>query len=294
MRVAVTGSNGFIGHAVVKQLLLQEYEVCVLARNKALETDPLIHTIYYSTSLLECEDELRRWKPEVFFHLAWLGVNNSRRNGEQNNQYNYQLTLDAVSLASETGCQQWIGAGSQAEYGVANRSLSENDACSPTTEYGITKQKLCAETELLCKSYKLDYTWARIFSVYGPNDHSSTFISYLINTMLQQQVPHVSSCTQHWDYLFIKDAGAALVSLIGHEGVYNIASGRTVLLKEVVKAIASLTGYTGEIKWGAKPDGELHYLCGSIKKIFEATGWFPSVSIEEGLAETALNYHSII
>lgn len=294
MRVAITGSNGFIGHALVKQLLLQEHEVCVLVRNKAVDIDPLMDCIIYTNSLLECGDELRKWEPDVFFHLAWRGVNNTNRNNEENNQYNYQLTIDAVQLAKGAGCKQWIGTGSQAEYGVTNKLLSETDECRPITDYGISKQKLCNETQMLCKKYNMVHTWTRIFSVYGPNDHSTTFVSYLIKTMLQHEVPQVSSCMQQWDYLFIKDAAAALVSLIGHEGVYNIASGRTVLLKEVVKTIVSLTGYTGEIQWGAKPDGELQYLCGSIKKIFEATGWVPSVSIEEGLAETALNYHSVI
>jgi UDP-glucose 4-epimerase len=147
---------------------------------------------------------------------------------------------------------------------------------------------------MLCKKYNMVFTWARLFSVYGPNDHSTTFISYLINTMLHQQIPQVSSCTQQWDYLFIKDAATALVSLIGHEGVYNIASGKTVLLKEVVEAIAQFTGYHGEVSRGAKPDGVLYYLCGSIEKISSRTGWAPTVSLPEGLAETTLNYHSAI
>jgi len=294
MRVVVTGSNGFIGQALVKQLLLQEHEVCVLVRNKVVDTDSLIHSIDYTNSLLECGDELLRCKPDVFFHLAWRGVNNNSRNDDENNQYNYQLAIDSVKLANETGCKQWIGTGSQAEYGVANKLLNESDECRPITDYGITKQKLCNETQMLCKKYNMLHTWTRIFSVYGPNDHSTTFVSYLIKTMLEQQAPQVSSCMQQWDYLFIKDAAAALVSLIGYDGVYNIASGKVVLLKEVVKEITLLTGYKGEIKWGSKADGALHYLCGSIKKIFEATGWVPSVSIEEGLAETTLNYHSVL
>jgi UDP-glucose 4-epimerase len=294
MRVVVTGSNGFIGHALVKQLMLQQHEVCVLVRNKTADADPYLHRISYSNSLLECGDELQKWKPDVFFHLAWRGVNNTNRNNEENNQYNYRLTLDAVELASETGSKQWIGAGSQAEYGAANKLLSESDECKPITDYGITKQQLCNETEMLCKKYNMVFTWARLFSVYGPNDHSTTFISYLINTMLHQQIPQVSSCTQQWDYLFIKDAATALVSLIGHEGVYNIASGKTVLLKEVVEAIAQFTGYHGEVSRGAKPDGVLYYLCGSIEKISSRTGWAPTVSLPEGLAETTLNYHSAI
>lgn len=291
MRVVVTGSNGFIGHALVKQLLLQQHEVCVLTRDKKANAGVPMHSINYSNSLLECVDELRRWKPDVFFHLAWRGVNNPNRNNEENNQFNYRLTLDAVELARETGSKQWIGAGSQAEYGAANKLLNEGDECRPITDYGITKHRLCRETEILCNKYDLHYTWARIFSVYGPNDHSTTFVSYLINSMLQKLIPQVSSCTQQWDYLFIKDAARALVSLIGHRGIYNIASGKTVLLKEVVEKVALLTGYDNEINWGAKPDGLLHYLCGNIKKITTSTGWTPATSLQNGLSETTSNYH---
>ncbi|MEQ1799274.1 MAG: NAD(P)-dependent oxidoreductase [Lacibacter sp.] len=292
MRIIVTGSNGFIGRSLVKQLLTGKHEVCVLVRNKTVQ--PQVNTISYNDSLLDCADDVQSWKPDVFFHLAWRGVDNTQRNSEENNLYNYRLTIDSVKLAKEAGCKQWIGAGSQAEYGVANSILSETENCKPVTGYGSTKQKLCNETQTLCSSYNMVHSWARIFSVYGPNDHQETLISYLIKTMFEKEVPQVSSCTQHWDYLFVNDAAAALGSLINHAGVYNIASGKTVVLKEVVETIQQLTGYKGEIQWGYKPDAALHFLCGSIEKISRNTGWSPIVSLNEGLAKTILNYNSSI
>ncbi|MBS4065356.1 MAG: NAD(P)-dependent oxidoreductase [Chitinophagaceae bacterium] len=288
MKVAVTGSNGFIGKALVKELKRQENEVCVLVRTAAAQNTK---AIMYHSSLLECTHELSQWQPDVFFHLAWRGVDGAHRNSEENNQYNYQLGIDSVQLAKQTGCKQWMGTGSQAEYGVLNKEITEEEICAPVTEYGIAKQRLYKETVQLCSSYNITHTWARIFSVYGPGDHSETFISYLINCMIQQKAPEVSSCTQQWDYLFIDDAAAALCSLIQHEGVYNIASGNTVELKHVVETIAQLTNYTGPVRWGIKQDAPLCYLCGSIQKIKNETDWTPKYSLKEGLTKTIAHHH---
>jgi nucleoside-diphosphate-sugar epimerase len=288
MKVAVTGSNGFIGKALVKELIQQGNEVCVLLRTAATGNSK---AIIYTKSLHECAEELQQWQPDVFFHLAWRGVDSQQRNNEENNQYNYQLTIDSVQLAKQAGCKQWIGTGSQAEYGVLNKKITEEEICTPVTAYGITKQRLYTETKQLCNSYQMIHTWARIFSVYGPGDHPETFIAYLISNMLQQKTIEVSSGTQQWDYLFIDDAVAALSSLINLEGVYNIASGETVVLKEVAETIAGLTNYKELIQWGKKQDAPLRYLCGSIQKIKNETDWTPKISLKEGLTKTIAHHH---
>ncbi|HEX4958212.1 MAG TPA: NAD(P)-dependent oxidoreductase [Lacibacter sp.] len=287
MRAAVTGSNGFIGKALVHALQQQGHDVCVLVRTADAQNT---NAILYHSSLLECTHALRQWQPDVFFHLAWRGVDGAQRNSEENHSYNYQLGIDSVQLAKQAGCKQWIGAGSQAEYGVLNKELTEEEKGSQVTEYGLTKQRLYTETKLLCNGHQMKHTWARIFSVYGPGDHPETFISYLVHCMLQQKAPEVSSCTQQWDYLFIDDAATALCSLIQHEGVYNIASGNTVGLKHVVETIAQLTNYNGSVHWGIKQDAPLRYLCGSIQKIKNETGWTPKYSLNEGLAKTIAHH----
>ena len=289
MRIAVTGSNGFIGKALVAELLQQKHEVCLLVRNQHQNKLLKVSRLFYASSVFDCEIALKDWQPNVFFHLAWRGVNSENRNSEENNLYNIQLTLDTVKLAYNAGCTQWIGCGSQAEYGIKNNCILESDLCTPVTEYGKTKQMLCKNAENLCIQNGLNYTWARIFSVYGPDDHASAFVSYLFHSMLNNKVPQVSSCSQLWDYLFIEDAAKALIALINKNGVYNIASGNVIELKHVVDQIANLTNYFGPIAWNSKPDGKLIYLCGSIDKIKTNSGWQPNVSLEAGLKKT-LNY----
>ncbi len=291
MRVLVSGSSGFIGKAFVNQLLSHGIEVAVLVRSNSLVDKTINKYFIYEHSFLECQNSVSSWNPDVFCHFAWRGVNSKVRNDEENNRYNYHLTIDSVKLAANAGCKQWIGAGSQAEYGLFNQPIKENCSTDPVSEYGKTKLILFHETSNLCNQYNLKHTWARIFSVYGPTDHSSTFISYLIDSMLSGEDLKLSSCTQKWDYLYIQDAAKAIFSLLGHSGVFNIASGRAVELKYVVSVLKKLAGYQGKIQWGYHEDAPIVYLHGNIEKIQEEIGWRPIVSLEMGLKQT-LNYYS--
>jgi nucleoside-diphosphate-sugar epimerase len=293
MRAIVTGSSGFIGSGLISQLLDQGIEVGVLARSSSKVNGNVNECFIYEYSLLECEAFVSNWKPDIFFHLAWKGTDSSSRNDTENNKYNYRITIDSVELAVSSGCNQWIGAGSQAEYGFLNDEVDEDHPTSPVSEYGITKKRLYDETKGLCEKYHLLHTWARIFSVYGPRDHSSSFISYLIDSMLVNDNIKVSSCTQKWDYLYVDDAVRALCSLVGDPGVFNIASGEVVALEEVVKILSDIIEYKAEIKWGFHTDGPLNYLHGNINKIKQKTGWRPTLSLKEGLNKTVKYYQEI-
>jgi UDP-glucose 4-epimerase len=293
MRVVVTGSSGFIGNAVVEQLLTTNHEVCVITNSDSANKNQRVKCLFYKHSLMECEQALKSWKPECFFHFAWLGVGSDQRNNKENNLYNYKLAVDSVKLAANTGCFQWICSGSQAEYGIVNEKLSEENICLPTSEYGITKKIIYEETIIQCKKLGLIHTWARLFSAYGPGDHPNTFISYLVKSMLHQKDVEVSSCNQMWDYLYINDVASAFCSLIKHEGVFNIASGKVIQLKDIVVLTCELTDFKGKIYWHKKNDGFLNYLCGDIKKIKQITKWIPKVDLKDGLQNTIKTYQLI-
>jgi UDP-glucose 4-epimerase len=294
MRIVLTGSSGFLGSGLRKQLIKAGHQVCLLVRNQYTSfTDTDIKCLYYngvfSKSLI---DYLSLWKPDIFYHLAWEGVGSSSRNNPEVAFRNIELTYASVELAKLIGCSKWIGIGSQAEYGVLNRVIAETDICRPKTYYG--KAKLIAGQESLSKCYKYNIqgVWARVFSVYGPQDHFNTLLSYVIQCFINKTKPKLSSGFQKWDYLFISDACDALVSLADDNvrGVFNVASGRTVELRKLVDLIKVKMNYKGEIGWGVRENDELIFLCGSIKKIQSYTSWKgPLISLNDGI-DILINY----
>ena len=58
----------------------------------------------------------------------------------QNNNVKY--ALQAVKAAKELGCTRFVGAGSQAEYGRVEGTLTPDTPAFPENGYGIAK--LCA------------------------------------------------------------------------------------------------------------------------------------------------------
>jgi nucleoside-diphosphate-sugar epimerase len=296
MRVVLTGSNGFIGKAILKYLIENGHEVyCLIRKDSGYSKQQGIfygnlEDIYESKLVTE----IKNWHPDVFCHMGWRGVGGNSREIADNNVYNLKLVLDTIKLANDTGCEKWIGAGSQAEYGIQNKLLIENDECLPVTNYGKAKLKAGTEALALCDKMNITGCWARIFSVYGPGDHTEALIPYVIQKMKTNEAPNLTSCTQFWDFLFIEDAAKALIALAENrtKGVYNIASGRTVQIKEVVENIASIANYNGAINYSALNDSSLNYLGARIDKIQGETNWNANIDLTTGLNKTVNSYYN--
>lgn len=124
---------------------------------------------------------------------------------------NIRYTLDAVELAKQLGCQVFVGAGSQAEYGRVTGSLSAHTPAFPENGYGIAK--LCAGqmSRIACRQQGIRHVWARILSVYGTFEGPNTMVMSSIRTLLRGERPLFTGSEQMWDYLFPKTLPTACI-----------------------------------------------------------------------------------
>jgi GDP-L-fucose synthase len=68
-------------------------------------------------------------------------------------------------------------------------------------------------------------------------------------------------------------------------GVYNVASGSHVSVRELVGDIIGVSGYTGEVEWDeTKPDGQAARSYDITR--LTSLGWLPLVDLNTALAET--------
>jgi len=291
----LTGASGFIGAAVHAELLRRKIRPLVLLRSESDrgrlpqldEKNVFIFSKLDDTSLAE---KLRAHQPDVFIHCAWRGVGGQERNEEFQFKENVPFTLASVELAAAAGCRQWVGLGSQAEYGNANRILDENAQTNPTTIYGQAKLAAGNQALALTKEKNLAGVWLRIFSTYGPGDHPHWMIPHVIREFLSNRPPQVTKCEQLWDYLFVADAARAIASVNNGKiyGVFNLGSGEARPLKEILEIIRVESGSSVSPAYGAipyRPDQVMH-LQADIRKLTAATGWKPQVSLKAGLRET--------
>lgn len=295
-RVVITGATGAIGIALVNQMIRENVEVLVLCRKESNRNDSipqhsLVNKKYCSLEELKSLDNASGQPYDVFYHFGWAGTTGPFRNDMHSQLQNVQYTLDAVEAAARLGCQKFVGAGSQAEYGRVEGVLNASTPPFPENGYGIAK--LCAGqmSRILCEQKGIQHVWTRILSVYGPNDGNNSMIMSTINKLINNEIPALTKGEQQWDYLYSKDAAKALylIGLYGKNGkIYCLGSGQTRPLLEYVKVMRDKIDKNAELGVGAIPYGEkqVMHLCADVADLAEDTGFVPDYTFEEGIVET--------
>lgn len=295
MRVFLTGGSGGIGSAVVEKLLQNNFTVACLVRDENLALDPRITKI--KGDLLDIPgiaSALKEFKPETLVHLAWIGVDQKEKSNP-NQIFNLQAATDLLILGKQAGVKNFIGMGSESEYGLQGRKLDETAKTLPISKYAIAKLATGLLCEKLCRDLEIKYVWLRLFSSYGPRDRAGSLMSLLIKTLLAGKSMSLSKCEQVWDYVYSKDI-ADLIALIAQDvkatGVFNLGGGNARPLKEVVLKIGQMINTQAELKFGEipySPTTNMH-LEADISKLQKCYGWAPQTPLEQGLQET-ISWH---
>ena len=204
---------------------------------------------------------------------------------------NIESARKAVEAAHRLGCQVFLGAGSQAEYGRTEEKIAPGLPANPENGYGIAK--LCAGqmTRIMCQKLRIKHIWCRILSTYGPYDGLQTMVMSGIRKMVAGERPSYTKGEQLWDYLYCDDAAMAfyLAALKGKDGaVYCVGSGQTRKLSDYILAIRDCVNPELEVGIGDIPyyENQVMYLCADITSLTEDTGFVPKYSFEEGIKET--------
>lgn len=292
----VTGPTGAIGTALCRELAehgIRVYAVCRPGspRAAALPQHENIVPVSCDVAQLAHLPEQIPGGADAFYHFAWAHTIGPGRNDMPAQIQNIRYTLDAVQAAGKLGCQVFIGAGSQAEYGRVEGMLTPDTPCFPENGYGMAK--LCAGqmSRVECRKLGIHHIWPRILSVYGPGDGSATMISGVIRQLLEGKKPALTEGIQKWDYLYSGDAALAfrLLALHGVDGkIYPVGGGEARPLREYVQILRDAIDPQLELGFGEIPYGPLQvmYLQSDISSLQEDTGFVPQVSFETGIRMT--------
>ena len=291
LKIIVTGATGAVGSAVVRRAIANGKEVtCIVHKgSKRLGNLPQSDKVH----IVECDLHdyrtlLLDGQHDAFIHLSWEKTVGASRDDAEVQTRNIQYTLDAVQLAHRCGCSVFVGAGSQAEYGVQSVDLTPDLPVKPESGYGIAKYAAGKLSAMLCKSLGMRQCWVRILSVYGPNDGENSLISYLIREFKAGNSPQLTKCEQMWDYLYADDAADAILA-VAEKGIdgkaYPLGSGNGRRLSDYVEDIKNIINPTIEVQFGAKeyyPHQPMH-LVADISELTKDTWWKPTMEFKKGI-----------
>jgi UDP-glucose 4-epimerase len=276
LRILVTGSSGRIGGYLVK--ILCDHELLLIDKKTGFDLSqaPM--------------DKLIEFNPEIIFHLAA-----SFERTDETPQFlkiNYadnilaSVRLNQV-LPKMKALKKFIFASSYLLYdrslymseipgSCIIKSLSENDIVSPRNLCGAAKNYIEEELNFISRNYNLNVVHARIFRVYGENGQE--FISRCAQWKEMGLPVDLWRPGNRFDYIHAQDVAEALkhLAFTDSNGVYNVATGETHSIREVVENIGCKTREV------LAPDELYENSCGNIDKI-RALGWTPKISFDEGI-----------
>lgn len=282
MTFAITGATSMLGVATIKNCISKNISVLAFVRKdssriKRLPLSPLVKIIECDlTQMKEFEDN--SLSADVFIHFGWAFTDKTGRNDVLKQLENVQYTIDAVHLAKRLGCRKFVGAGSQAEYGTPNVTLTADTPVNPLIPYGVAKYAAGRLSAMECKKEGLEYNWVRILSIYGPHDNEGTLLNQLVYNAKNNIPMGLSGCEQVWDYLHEDDAGAAFVAVAekGVDGkIYPLGSGVGRSLKEYVQDVISVVNPEYKPEYGEIPYSSTQpmYLVADVSELEKDTEW---------------------
>ena len=288
MKAIVTGATGFIGTALCEELLKEGHDVIAIIRPvsakrskimKLYQNNPQYQSrlkiIEITLNQLNILAELEGVQADVFFHLAWNGSSGSDREDFELQYSNIRYIAEAIRVAKLCGCKTFIGAGSQAEYGVVHGPAAEGEVVpNPFMMYGAAKEAAYQMGRLVAKQVDIRFVWARIYSVYGVGENPGSLVNYVIQSLKAGKVPELTFCENMWNYIYITDCTNALRRIAETEdidGIIHIASDETRPLKEYVEEIRNIVAPGMEIGYGKRISDEertfcLNPICQKMKK----------------------------
>ena len=260
MRVLVTGSRGFVGSHLVKQLAGKGLKVLAFNRTPPQPLDieflkPVIESVEFVTGDVTdaraLEKVFSEYRIQGIIHSAAVnGEAQARKFPELTMRTNVSGTLELLMAANQARIKKFVFVGSGTQYGPRAdlTPLNENDHCSPRGIYSNAKQA----TEMMGIAYSrvasMNFVSVRISAPYGPMDRmdpAPTHVKFWCRAALDKTAVRLDTGGEHRrDFTYIEDAAKGIVAiyLADHlsSTVYNIASGQSYLLSEVIAILKQL------------------------------------------------------
>ncbi len=303
-RSLVTGGQGFIGGHLVKALLDRGDDVVVLdlagAPGRALE----IHGIAGDVELTEGDVADRQVVEgavsgiDSVFHLAAQTlVGPAAADPAGTYRSNVAGTWTVLEAAREAGVGAVVVASSDKAYGPSDSlPYHEDDELRPAAPYEGSKAAADVISRSYWPAYGLPVGVTRLANVYGGGDlNFSRLIPEVVTAYLADREPQIrSDGSPQRDFLHVSDAVAAYLAIEGavKEGMargeaMNAGTGEPRSVSEVISQIGEATGSGREPDYllDRNPEGEIDRQFVNASRLTEATGWIPTKSFEDGIAE---------
>lgn len=298
MRILVTGGAGFIGSHLVDALVERGEEVLVLddlSSGKCENVNPKASFTEVDIRAPEAQVALRKFKPEVIFHLAaQKSVPDSLKHPRKDADINLVGLCNLLEAIPGSSLKKFIFISTGgAMYGDdATLPAAESQPAQPSSPYGISKYASERYLEVWSKLHNFQTITLRPANVFGPRQDpfgEAGVIAILAKRAVEKQPMRVFGTGKHTrDYVYVSDVVQAFLKALDSDsvGTFNIGSGEETSVLDIVQSLSNVVGH--ELTIDSKPEvvGEMERSCLNAGKARAELHWLPEVSLQEGIHQT--------
>lgn len=303
MKALITGSEGFVGRYLRRELEDSGYQVVgvdLTPGKDAIQAD-----------LTDSDQVLRtveREAPDVVFHLAALAnVGLSWRKPQLTFQLNVISAVNLMESLRVLGSKAaLVIVGSSDQYGplgAAGASVREDQPMRPVSPYAVSKIAQENMGRLYAESYGLDVRMTRSFNHGGagqkPGFMIPDFASGIVRIERKQQLElSVGNLAAKRDFTHVKDMVRAyrLIAEKGKPGtVYNVGSGKVWSAREVLDRLIGMAECPIPVRQdpARMRPSDTPVVCCDHSRLTEDTGWMPVYSLDDILRDTLAYYRGL-
>jgi GDP-4-dehydro-6-deoxy-D-mannose reductase len=302
MRVLITGVTGFAGRHLATHCANQSGVVVMgLGRRAGSDANPPEEIEAYESVDLadagQAHDVIRRMAPDRIFHLAGdASVAHSWDDPASvitNNICSTLNLLEAIRLGS-AGTRALI-AGSGEEYGDPERlPVAEDHPLRPKNPYAVSKAAIDLAAGFYADAQGLHVLRTRAFNHAGPRQSDTYVVSNLARQIAEAEASPdapsqvevaIGNANVRRDFTDVRDVVRAywLALESAPPGVYNVCSGESVAIAEILEALTARTQLEVTTRTDPKRfrQREVNEIQGSHDKLTNATGWRPEIPLDQ-------------
>jgi UDP-glucose 4-epimerase len=298
-KVLVTGVAGFVGSHIadrlrslgIKVVGLDDFSNGFMDNLSALKKDKDFTLV--RGDILNPKDLSKACGgvDSVIHMAAQSSVARSTEDPVQDFELNVTGTLNVLEAARRADIETVIFASSSTVYGDAVLPTPEDHPLRPISNYGASK----AAAEAYCSSYSALYglktVGLRYYNIFGPRSRKGVMFDLLQKLQKDNRKLEVlGTGDQTKDYLYIDDAVDATL-LVASKGklageAYNVGSGESYSVKELVSRLLGLVGLSGKTKLlykgGVSWLGDVQETLADISKL-RKLGFAPKIGFDKGM-----------
>jgi UDP-glucuronate 4-epimerase len=306
MNVLITGGAGFIGSNLVQHLsLFTQYKKIGVVDNfdpfypeeikkKRIKKWGKMHNVQMFEADIRDESEMdeifqiENW--DTVIHLA--AVPCARFSIEDPALYsdvNVTGTVQLLQLAAEHEIKRFIFISSSSVYGSVDNPypFHEDEIVSmPISPYAASKWAAENYCQLFHQLYGFDITVLRLFTTFGPGQRPDMAMHKFAEQMIANKPVTIFDPESTRDYTYISDVVEAIRTTLewtnGYQ-VYNVGSGISVSIMQMLEVLSNALGIPHEIKILGEQEGEVKHKVANIRKMEQTMGFRPKVNFHEGI-----------